>query len=102
MAVVSVSDSCGGIPAQHLPRVFDIAFRGAEARTPGPGEGAGLGLSIARGIIEAHAGQIAVRNAGRGCEFVIRLPLAAATPDRPAAAAAAGPAGAAQQSLADW
>jgi signal transduction histidine kinase len=102
MAVVSVSDSCGGIPAQHLPRVFDIAFRGAEARTPGPGEGAGLGLSIARGIIEAHAGQIGVRNAGRGCEFVIRLPLAAATPDRPAAAAAAGPAGAAQQSLADW
>jgi signal transduction histidine kinase len=102
MAMVSVSDSCGGIPAQHLPRVFDIAFRGAAARTPGPGEGAGLGLSIARGIIEAHAGQIGVRNAGRGCEFVIRLPLAAAAPARPAAAAAAGPAGAAQQSLADW
>jgi signal transduction histidine kinase len=102
MAMVSVSDSCGGIPAQHLPRVFDIAFRGAEARTPGPGEGAGLGLSIARGIVEAHAGQIGVRNAGHGCEFVIRLPLAAATPDRHVAAAAAGPAGAAQQNLADW
>jgi signal transduction histidine kinase len=76
MALVSVSDSCGGIPAEHLPRVFDVAFRGETARTPGPGEGAGLGLSIARGIIEAHSGQIAVRNVGPGCQFVIRLPLA--------------------------
>jgi signal transduction histidine kinase len=76
MATVSVSDSCGGIPAEHLPRVFDIAFRGEAARTPAPDEGAGLGLSIARGIVEAHYGQIAVRNAGSGCEFVIRLPLA--------------------------
>ena len=73
---VSVSDSCGGIPADHLPRVFDVAFRGETARTPGPGEGAGLGLSIARGIIEAHCGEIAVRNVGPGCQFVIRLPLA--------------------------
>jgi signal transduction histidine kinase len=78
MATVRVSDSCGGIPAEHLPRVFDVAFRGETARTPAPGEGAGLGLSIARGIIEAHSGQIAVSNAGRGCQFVIRLPLAAA------------------------
>jgi signal transduction histidine kinase len=76
MATVSVADSCGGIPAEHLPRVFDVAFRGETARTPGPAEGAGLGLSIARGIVEAHDGQIAVRNAGPGCEFMIRLPLA--------------------------
>jgi signal transduction histidine kinase len=75
-ATVSVADSCGGIPAEHLPRVFDVAFRGETARTPGPGEGAGLGLSITRGIVEAHAGQIGVRNAGRGCEFTIALPLA--------------------------
>ncbi len=76
MATVSVSDSCGGIPAEHLPRVFDVGFRGEAARTPVTGEGAGLGLSIARGIIEAHRGQIRVRNAGPGCQFVIRLPLA--------------------------
>jgi signal transduction histidine kinase len=75
-ATVRVSDSCGGIPADHLPRLFDVAFRGETARTPAPGEGAGLGLSIARGIIEAHSGQIAVRNAGNGCQFVVRLPLA--------------------------
>jgi signal transduction histidine kinase len=76
VACVSVSDACGGIPPADLPRVFDVAFRGESARTPGPTEGAGLGLSIARGIVEAHSGQIAVRNAGPGCQFLIRLPLA--------------------------
>jgi signal transduction histidine kinase len=76
LACVAVSDACGGIPPGDLPRVFDVAFRGESARTPGPQEGAGLGLSIARGIVEAHAGQIAVRNAGPGCQFLIRLPLA--------------------------
>jgi signal transduction histidine kinase len=87
MARFSVADACGGIPPQDLPRVFDVAFRGEAARTPGPQEGAGLGLSIARGIVEAHAGQIAVRNAGPGCQFLIRLPLArpvAPAPDFPA------------------
>ncbi|HYZ52575.1 MAG TPA: HAMP domain-containing sensor histidine kinase [Streptosporangiaceae bacterium] len=87
MARFSVSDACGGIPPQDLPRVFDVAFRGESARTPGPQEGAGLGLSIARGIVEAHAGQIGVRNAGPGCQFVIRLPLA-----RPAVPAVSRPA----------
>jgi len=76
MACISVSDACGGIPPEDLPRVFDVAFRGESARTPGPQEGAGLGLSIARGIVEAHSGQIAVRNAGPGCQFLVRLPLA--------------------------
>jgi signal transduction histidine kinase len=81
LATVRVSDGCGGIPAEHLSRVFDVGFRGQAARTPVAGEGAGLGLSIARGIIEAHDGQISVRNTGRGCEFAIRLPLAAHEPE---------------------
>jgi signal transduction histidine kinase len=99
MACVSVADACGGIPPADLPRVFDVAFRGESARTPGPQEGAGLGLSIARGIVDAHSGQIAVRNVGPGCQFVIRLPLARgpaapavtrqAPPTRPRAIAAA-------------
>jgi signal transduction histidine kinase len=104
MACVTVSDACGGIPPGDLPRVFDVAFRGESARTPGPQEGAGLGLSIARGIVEAHSGQIAVRNAGPGCQFLIRLPLArpggiaapprnAAAPRRPASPGPAAPSG---------
>jgi signal transduction histidine kinase len=82
MACVSVGDECGGIPMGDLPRVFDVAFRGESARTPDPSGGAGLGLSIARGIVDAHSGQISVRNTGPGCQFLIKLPLA-----RPAAPA---------------
>ena len=83
MARVSVADACGGIAADALPRVFDVAFRGETARTPGQDGGAGLGLSIARGIVEAHSGQIAVKNSGPGCLFVIRLPLALAPEQAP-------------------
>lgn len=81
MACVSVADQCGGIPPEDLPRVFDVAFRGESARTPDPTGGAGLGLSIARGIVEAHSGQISVRNTGPGCQFLIRLPLARPAPN---------------------
>jgi len=87
MACVSIADECGGIPPEDLPRVFDVAFRGESARTPDPSGGAGLGLSIARGIVEAHDGQISVRNTGPGCQFRIKLPLA-----RPAAPAVSRPA----------
>jgi signal transduction histidine kinase len=80
LACVSVSDQCGGIPPADLPRVFDVAFRGESARTPDPSGGAGLGLSIARGIVEAHSGQISVRNTGPGCQFLISLPLARPAP----------------------
>jgi signal transduction histidine kinase len=76
VACVSVSDECGGIPPDDLPRVFDVAFRGESARTPDPSGGAGLGLSIARGIVEAHSGDISVFNTGPGCQFLITLPLA--------------------------
>jgi signal transduction histidine kinase len=80
LAYVCVADECGGIPPGDLPRVFDVAFRGESARTPDPSGGAGLGLSIARGIVEAHSGQIGVRNAGPGCQFTISLPLARPAP----------------------
>lgn len=80
-AVLSVDDSCGGIPEQELARVFDVAFRGSSARTPAPrGDepvGAGLGLAIAKGLVEAHRGRITAHNHGPGCRFEVRLPLAA-------------------------
>jgi signal transduction histidine kinase len=87
MACVSVTDECGGIPPGDLSRVFDVAFRGESARTPDPSGGAGLGLSIARGIVEAHSGEISVRNTGPGCQFLIMLPMA-----RPAPSAVSRPA----------
>jgi signal transduction histidine kinase len=89
-ACVSVSDQCGGIPPGDLPRVFDVAFRGESARTPDPSGGAGLGLSIARGIVEAHSGQISVGNTGPGCQFLISLPLARPAPPAVSRSATAG------------
>jgi signal transduction histidine kinase len=75
-AEVSVRDGCGGIPAGDLDRVFDLAYRGDAARSPGLDGGAGLGLAIARGLVEAHRGDIAVRNEADGCRFIVRLPRA--------------------------
>jgi signal transduction histidine kinase len=74
-AYVSVADQCGGIPQADLVRVFDTAFRGERARTPSEDAQGGLGLAIARGIVEAHHGEISVRNEGAGCRFTVRLPL---------------------------
>jgi signal transduction histidine kinase len=73
--VLSVTDECGGIPAEDLPRVFDTGWQGTDARTP-PHAGAGLGLAIVRGIVEAHAGRAAVRNVPGGCRFEVVLPAA--------------------------
>jgi signal transduction histidine kinase len=76
VAEVSVRDECGGIPVDELDRVFDLAYRGDMARTPVSAGGAGLGLAIARGLAEAHEGDIAVHNEPGGCRFTVRLPLA--------------------------
>jgi signal transduction histidine kinase len=82
-AWLRVDDACGGIPERELSSVFDLAYRGSAARdTVGDNgtepAGAGLGLAIARGLVEAHHGEIDVANHGAGCRFEIRLPLAAA------------------------
>lgn len=75
---VTVTDGCGGIPDADLQRVFDVGWRGANARTPEQGSGAGLGLAIVRGIVEAHNGEVNVDNVPGGCRFEVRIPLATA------------------------
>jgi signal transduction histidine kinase len=73
-ALLTVADGCGGIPEADLPHLFDLAWRGTDARSPTPDSGAGLGLAIVRGIMEAHRGSVRVVNAGAGCCFELRLP----------------------------
>ncbi|MGM0386238.1 MAG: sensor histidine kinase, partial [Actinomycetota bacterium] len=72
-AVVRVADGCGGIPAEHLPKVFEAGWRGSDARGSDEGTGAGLGLAIVREVAELHEGSVGVRNAGPGCLFELRL-----------------------------
>lgn len=75
--LLAVQDSAGGIPDHDLARVFEPGWRGTAARTADPSNrapGAGLGLAIVRGIAEAHAGDVSVRNVPGGCRFDVRLP----------------------------
>ena len=74
---LEVRDACGGIPAEDLPRLFEVGYRGEAARTPGSDSGAGLGLAIVRGIVDAHEGGIDVVNEHPGCRFELRLPVPA-------------------------
>jgi len=71
---VTVQDSGEGIAPNDLPHVFDRFYRGEKSRNQATG-GSGLGLAIAKGIVEAHGGQIDVEsNPGRGARFHFCLP----------------------------
>ncbi len=84
-AVFQVRDSGPGIPAEHLPRIFDRFYRVDLPRTRGIG-GTGLGLAIAREVAEAHGGRIDVESrVGEGSTFSLVLPVEQVTdePGRP-------------------
>ena len=72
-ATITVSDQGAGIEEKDLGRIFERFERGESSRSHG---GLGLGLYIARRIIEAHGGSIAVRSrVGEGSTFQVDLPL---------------------------
>ena len=74
-ARMDVSDTGIGIPEKDLPFVFERFFRSDRARRAYTG-GSGLGLSIARWIVEAHKGKIAVESVvGKGTTFTVTVPL---------------------------
>lgn len=71
-ATFIVRDGGPGISESELPHIFDRYWRGRTRRG-----GAGLGLAIAKGIVDAHGGKIAVASQrGKGAEFSFTLPLA--------------------------
>jgi len=80
---VEVQDTGDGIPAEHLPNVFERFYRADYGRSRQRG-GMGLGLAIAKAIIEAHNGKISVSSTGipgEGTTFVFEIPvLTAETP----------------------
>ncbi|OGN90998.1 MAG: hypothetical protein A2Y88_09665 [Chloroflexi bacterium RBG_13_48_10] len=69
-----VTDEGPGIPAEHLPYIFERFYRVHQARGRGEG-GSGLGLSIARGLVIAHSGHIeAYSEEGKGTTLTFWLP----------------------------
>ena len=72
--LVSVSDTGEGIPADHLPRIFERFYRVDRARSREMG-GTGLGLAIVKHLARAHGGEVGVRSASdEGTTFTIELP----------------------------
>ena len=70
---IGVSDTGCGIPAEHLPKIFDKFYQ--VQSVSGNGAGAGLGLAITKGLIELHGGTIAVDSVpGQGSHFSFTLP----------------------------
>jgi len=76
-AVVRVRDTGVGIPASLLPRVFDLFVQG-DTSLDRSRSGLGIGLALVRQIVVRHGGTVTASSegAGRGSEFVVRLPMA--------------------------
>jgi histidine kinase len=74
--VVRIRDTGHGIPAEHLPHLFDRFYRVDKSRSR-VGGGSGIGLTIARHLVEAHGGRIRAASAGpeQGSTFSFELPV---------------------------
>ena len=72
---VTISDTGEGIREEDLQHIFEKFYRGDASRSRKRGAGAGLGLAIARGIVQAHGGEIKVESQiGKGTQFTFFIP----------------------------
>ena len=74
---LTVADTGVGIPAQHLPHVFDRFYKADQSRSQA---GSGLGLSIVKAIVERHGGTLSVRSRPGETIFEIVVPARVAEP----------------------
>jgi signal transduction histidine kinase len=74
--LLRVKDQGIGIRKKELPMIFDIFFRGENARPEHKKEGMGLGLSLVKRIINAHGGTIKVKsNLNKGTTVEVSFPV---------------------------
>ncbi|GJL61801.1 MAG: two-component sensor histidine kinase [Nitrospirales bacterium] len=72
---LTVTDTGSGIPAEHLPRLFERFYRADQARDRESG-GTGLGLAIVQEIVLAHHATIHVKSeVGKGSVFTVSFPV---------------------------
>jgi two-component system, OmpR family, sensor histidine kinase MtrB len=76
-ALVEVADRGPGIPAEHLPHLFDRFYKADPARS---GSGSGLGLAIARENARLLGGDIEVESRPGATRFTLRLPVTESLP----------------------
>jgi signal transduction histidine kinase len=71
---IRVRDTGIGIPAEALPRIFDLF---TQVRSDHSQSGLGIGLALVRRLLQMHGGTITAHSEGpgQGTEFLIRLPL---------------------------
>ncbi len=83
-AVITVSDSGVGIPAEMLPRVFDL-FTQVDRSLGRAQGGLGIGLALVNNLLNLHGGTVEAQSdgLGRGSAFVVRLPLSSIGPQGP-------------------
>ncbi|MGB3827248.1 MAG: ATP-binding protein, partial [Ornithinimicrobium sp.] len=70
-----VIDTCGGLSAQDLERMFDPGWRGSASRTPQAGAGIGVGLTITQAIVAEAGGSLHAENHQGGCRVSLILPV---------------------------
>lgn len=75
-AVLTVSDTGIGMPAELTERVFDVFVQGAGALDRSQG-GLGIGLALVRQLVVLHGGEVSAASPGAdlGSIFIVRLPL---------------------------
>jgi signal transduction histidine kinase/CheY-like chemotaxis protein len=74
--VVQVRDNGIGIPAEMLPRIFDL-FTQVDLLSGRAQGGLGIGLTVVRSLVQLHGGAVAAHSAGlgKGSVFTVRLPV---------------------------
>jgi signal transduction histidine kinase len=73
---LTVRDTGPGIPAEHLPNIFERFYRADQARSRVAG-GSGIGLAVVKQIVEAHGGRVWVASRpGQGATFGLVFPIA--------------------------
>jgi len=88
-AELCVEDTGRGIPAEHLPHIFDRFYRvRGKDEQASPEKGLGLGLSFVSWIVRAHGGSVDVQSEhGKGTKFRVKLPLSGVPAELPPAEA---------------